>query len=227
MVPSGSPSFGRVLRRHRRTLAASAAGLAVLALGLALQPAPLPTAEVVVAARDLPAGHRLTAEDLALARVPLDVAPPGSSPDPVLVIDHVLAAPVARGEPLAPIRLMGPAGSSWKAPAGTSPLPVRFTDAGAASLLSAGQRIDVLAAATGGADALEPGMSTGDGWARMVAEDVLVLAVTGVDPSGGSSLLDPAQVGQADTPLVVLAVTRPQALAIAGAQTGSHLSFTL
>jgi hypothetical protein len=51
--------------------------------------------------------------------------------------------------------------------------------------------------------------------------------VTGADPNRGASLLDPGASGQADTPLVVLAVTRPQALAIAGAQTGSHLSFTL
>jgi len=215
------------MRRHRRTLAASAAGIAVLALGLALQPASLPTAEVVVAARDLSTGHRLTADDLALARVPLDVAPPGSSPDPVLVIDHVLAAPVAGGEPLAPIRLLGPAGSGWRPPAGTSSLPVRFSDAGAARLLSAGQRIDVLAAATAGPDGMELGPSAGHGWAQMVAEDVLVLAVTGADPNRGASLLDPGASGQADTPLVVLAVTRPQALAIAGAQTGSHLSFTL
>jgi Flp pilus assembly protein CpaB len=216
-----------MVRRHRRMLAALAAGLAVLSLGLALQPAPLPTAEVVVATRDLPTGHRLTAEDLTRAQVPLDVSPPGTSADPGLVIDRVLAAPVARGEAIAPIRLVEPAMGGWRTPAGTSPLPVRFSDAGAAELLRSGQRIDVLAAATGGADALEPGSSTGQGWARMVAEDVLVLAVTGLDPSQGAGLLDAGPAGQPAAPLVVLAVTRPQALAIAGAQTGEHLSFTL
>jgi Flp pilus assembly protein CpaB len=112
-------------------------------------------------------------------------------------------------------------------PTGTSALPVRFSDAGAAGLLSAGQRIDVLAATAAGADPMDQEPASGHPWARTVAEDVLVLAVTGPDPDQGSGLLDPGAAAQSASPLVVLAVTSPQAQAIAGAQAGSHLSFTL
>jgi hypothetical protein len=90
--------------------------------------------------------------------------------------------------------------------------PVRLVDPGIAPLLHAGATVDVLAAPespTGSADATRSP-------ARVVASGVRVLAVTAPaasEPSLGT--------------LVVLAVSRADAQALAGAEAGGRLSVTL
>jgi len=208
---------GRLARRHRRTLAACAAGASVLCLGLALRPAAPAVADVVVAARPLPTGHRLAAEDLTRAAVPLGGLPAGTTTDPADLLDRVLAAPLGAGEAVAESRLVVPDG--WAAPPGSVPIPVRFGDAGASRLLTAGQRVDVLAA-----DPSADGVDAGDASvARVVAEAVVVLAVVPAEGDGSALVGDAAGT----SPLVVLAATRAQALTLAAAQAGDRLSFTL
>ena len=93
-----------------------------------------------------------------------------------------------------------------------------FSDPGAGRMLAAGLRVDVLAA-TG--PALEaPGADAAP--ASLIAEDVLVLAVLGTEDEGTAA---PLLADAPDAPLVVLAASRAQALAIAGAQADGHLSF--
>jgi hypothetical protein len=90
--------------------------------------------------------------------------------------------------------------------------PIRLVDPGVAPLLRAGVNVDVLAApdsADGSADASQ-------GLARVVAQGVRVLAVSA--PTASES-----NVGT----LVVLAVSRADAQALAGAETGGRLSVTL
>jgi Flp pilus assembly protein CpaB len=206
------PRSRRWVRRNRRALAAGAAGLSVLALGTTLRPDPPTTRPLAVASRDLATGHRLSIDDLRLADVPDQLAPPGGL-RPEELSGRVLAAPVSRGEPIAAQRLLAPA--AWTAPAGTVPLPVRFADAGVTGLLSAGQRVDVLAAP-------DREVTGAQQEARVVAAGALVLAVA---DSAGSDL---ALGGTADdAPVVVLAVTRPQALTLVGAQAGGRLWFAL
>lgn len=216
MPASRRPGAAGLARRHRRSLAGTSVAVAVLAMGLAMRE-PAVSEPVLVAATDLPIGHRLVESDLAVAHVPHAGQPPGTTRDPSPLLGRVLAAPVSRGEAFSATRLIGP--RAWATPPGTTPLPVRFADAGAARLLWAGQRIDVLAAAAADVD----GLGFPPAAARVVAGQVLVLSVI---TDGGS--VDEAtawSTGSATAPLVVLATTRSDALAIAGAQAGGSLWF--
>jgi len=210
---------GRLLRRHRRALAGVAAAASIAALGMALQPPAPATRGVVVAATDLPAGRSLVAGDLAVAQVPAGVLPAGTSNDPDDYLGRALAAPMARGEAMAGHRLTGL--PPWSVPPGTTPIPVRFADAGAAALLSAGQHVDVVAASGPGLEGSTPFAS-----AELVAQDVLVLAVITAD-QGSGGILDGSATIEEQTPLVVLAADRGAGLAIAGAQGRASLGYLM
>jgi Flp pilus assembly protein CpaB len=160
------------LRRRRRLIAAALAAVAVLGALRTLAPPPPATVEVLVAARDLPSGALLAADDLMERAYPAELAPTGAA---TAAAGRVLAAPVARGEVVTDVRLVGP--GLARAQAGQTIVPVRLPDAGMAALLRAGDEVDLLAT--------DPG--TGD--ATLVAQDVTVLATpTGVPegPAGGS-----------------------------------------
>lgn len=174
---------------------------------------------MVVAAGDLPAGQPLQPEDLAVARVPAGVLPAGTSAEPSELVGRVLAAPVARGEVVAAHRVTTL--PQWSVPPGTMPTPVRFADAGAAGLLSAGQRVDVVAASGPGLEGAAP-----FAMAELVAQDILILAVITGEP-GSEGLLGGSTTSDEQTPLVLLAADRTAALAIAGAQGRASLSFLL
>jgi Flp pilus assembly protein CpaB len=186
---------------------------------MALQPPAPTTLGVVVAAADLPAGRTLVGEDLRVAPVPRGVLPVGVSTDPAAFIGRILAAPMARGEALAGHRLTDL--PDWSVPAGTMPLPVRFADAGAAALLGAGQRVDVVAASGPGSEESTPFAS-----AELVAQDVLVLAVITPD-AGAGGLLGSSTPSADQAPLVMLAADRGTALAIAGAQGRASLGYLM
>ncbi len=217
----GSARVGtaRLVRRHRRLLSAVAAAASIATLGVALQPPEVGTLGVVVAATDLPAGRALGPDDLTVAQVPSGVLPAQTTGDPSDFVGRVLAAPVARGEAMAAHRLTNlPA---WSVPAGTMPMPVRFADAGAAALLAAGQHVDVVAASGPGLDGAVQFTS-----AEMVAQDVLVLAVITAGSGSEGFLSGPTSTDER-SPLVVLAADRAAALAIAGAQARSNLSYLM
>ena len=174
---------------------------------------------MVVAAGDLRAGRPLEPQDLAVARVPSGVLPVGTRAEPSGLIGRVLAAPVARGEVVAEHRLTDL--PPWSVPPGTLPVPVRFADAGAAALLSPGQRLDVVAASGPSIEGAAPFAT-----AELVAQDILILAVmTGEDGSDG--LLGTSTMTDEATPLVLLAADQGTALAIAGAQSRASLSFLM
>ncbi len=87
-------------------LALVAAGGTYLAAGSAQVAAPPPEdkVDVVVAVRDLQARQVIGASDVTIARYPAAVAPPTAAKDPKDVVGRILVAPVARNEPLTPIR---------------------------------------------------------------------------------------------------------------------------
>ncbi len=175
----------------------------------------------MVAAADLPAGSTLEPADLAVAQVPAGVLPAGTGAEPGAFLGQVLAAPMARGEPLSGHRLTSL--PQWALPAGTFPMPLRFADAGATALLAAGQRVDILAAAGPGLEGGEPFAS-----AEIVASDVLVLGVLADEQSDSDSgVLGGPGTSGGSTPLVVLAADRGAALSIAGAQGRASLSFLM
>ena len=184
--------------RRRRSLAALCAVGAVLAGLRAVAPPPPATVDVVVAARDLPAGTVLEAADLEHARLPPDAAPDALATSPE---GAALAAPLRRGEPVTDVRLVGPDLTA------TDPdrvaLPVRVSDADQVALLTAGDRIDLLAT--------DPQART----TSTIAQDAVVLAVPGVPATGSGGLTgrivvvgtDPAEVEDVTSAAVVAFVT--------------------
>ncbi len=186
-------------RRRRRLIAAALAAGAVVAGVRAIAPPPPDTVDVLVAARDLPSGTLLDDNDLVARTYPAELAPPDAS---AAATGRVLAAPMGRGEVLTDVRVVGPALAA--AAVGETVLPVRLPDPGMATLLRAGDRIDLVAT------------DPGTGETTVVARDVTVLATpTGV-PDG------PA--GGAGGALVVLSASSAGATAITSAALSQYLT---
>ena len=117
---------------------------------------------MTVAARDLPAGHVLTAADMTTARVPLASVPDQSVGAPAALIGERLALPIGQRELITMTRvldrsLLNALGNSLSA------IPIGIDDAGAA-IVEAGSVIDVYA-------------PTDAGTSLLVATEVRVLTV--------------------------------------------------
>jgi pilus assembly protein CpaB len=158
-----------------------------------------PEVEVVVAARELAAGRRLTEADLALRRVPARYAPPGDGLGSAALLGERLAVPVPAGGQVTPFQLE------------TDRLP-------ATAELERGERaVDVVAAAA--PDAVVPGARVdvvvtrehgeGRGAAELALEDVAVLAAR---PALA------AEENQAPRVAATVRVTLRQAVYLAAAQ---------
>jgi Flp pilus assembly protein CpaB len=132
----------RVLR-HRGTLAATLAAVSVyLVLHTHTLPPP-PTHPGWVAARDLPSGSVLRADDLVRREYAAGTAPERIVTDPGRIAGRVLGIPVGAGMPVRRDSLIG---SRWLARyPGLSAVPVRITDAAVTSLLTVGSRVDLVA----------------------------------------------------------------------------------
>jgi len=212
--------FSRPRSPARLLRQAAAAALACLALVLALRspptaaggPPPAHTVPVVVATADLPAGTVLRADLLAVAQLPADTAPAGAVEEAGGLTGQVLAAPVRAGETVTDVRLVGP-GLWSQVPDGQVAAPVRLADLAVATLLRAGDRVDVLAT-TGGDGALAGGGASVD----VVAEGALVLTA----PTAGAQETAPDGNG-----LLVLAVAPDTARRLAAAGAGGTLTVTL
>jgi pilus assembly protein CpaB len=211
------------LRRSRVGLhRALAAGLvaAASAVGLrALAPTPAIGVPVLVAARDLPAGHRLTGSDLRVARWAPGSAPDGAQAQASALLGRISAGPLRRGSALTDADLLGP-GILAGQPAGLVAVPVRLADPAAALLAHRGDQVDVLAATSfttvvsRAVVLVEPfvpsesGSSTGSG---------LLAAGAG----GDSGAIDPGGA------LLVLGVTASDAQRLARAQAAGALSIAV
>lgn len=131
-----------VLRRRRLLAVLCVAGAAAAGLRATAPPAP-PSAEVLVSARDLPAGAELRTDDLTVVELDPDTAPQGVLTEVDEAAGAILAAPLRAGEPLTDVRLVGP-GLAATAP-GTVAVPVRLSDAAQVDLLRVGDEVDLLA----------------------------------------------------------------------------------
>jgi Flp pilus assembly protein CpaB len=185
--------------RHRRLLAALLTGVAVLAGVRAVAAPPEATVPVVVAARDLPAGSTVSADDLALIEFRPGSEPAGLVTDPT---GRLVTSPVRRGEPLTDVRLLGP--SLTEGRPGMVATPVRLPDAATAALLHTGDLVDVLAADPQG------------GPTDLVATSALVLAVPALD--------DQALADALPGRLVVLGLDERDVPAVAGASVTHFLT---
>ncbi|GLX02178.1 SAF domain-containing protein [Microtetraspora sp. NBRC 16547] len=191
-------ALSRPLARHRRLIAALLAAASVACALLAVrQP---PGVAVLAAARDLPGG-RVSAPDVTVVRLPPDAVPDGAFNEKASIVGRVLSGPVRRGELLTDVRLLG-RGFLSALGSGLVATPVRIADADAATLLSPGDVVDVLAAFRQEA-----------AQAITVAREVTVVT----RPATGS----------VEGALLVLATTSEQAIALARAQSSSRLSVTV
>ncbi|MBB5786397.1 SAF domain-containing protein [Jiangella mangrovi] len=190
---------------HRRLLAGGLAAAAVAFAIEAASPAPPDTVDVVVAAHDLPGGTVLSAADLATVGLPASAVPAGVV-DAASAPGALLAAPVRAGEPITDRRILGPGLlDGWDAAGDVVAAPVRVADAGAATYLRPGDRIDLLATSLDGVASTS-----------VVAADVPVLAL----PSAAGSTL-------AEGALVLVAASPAQAADLAAAAVAARLSFTV
>ena len=105
-----------------------------------VQPPPPATEDVLVAARDLPAGAVLEPDDVRTAAYAAGTAPDGLVADPV---GRALTGPVRRGEPVTATRVVEP-GMLGQHPDLVA-VPVRIPDATTVALLRVGDRVDLVA----------------------------------------------------------------------------------
>lgn len=205
----------RVLRRNRRPIAAAFAGAAMLVAIQAVRPPSQPTVPVVVARHLIPAGTLLEAGDLMVAQADAQMVPDGAQPETAALLGSVTAVTIPAREPLTQARLLGrQLGLDPQRPA-NRPMPVRIADPEAASLLNPGNRVDLIAAHSGGDP---PDADSTGGAARLVAADVLILSRV------GSSDRDNAAVAGS---LVLVSVTPEEAINLAAAQASGRLTFTV
>ena len=154
---------------------------------------------VLVAAHDLPAGARLTDDDLTTAEFR-----PGTEPSGL--VEHpgglTLATSLRRGEPVTDPRVLGPALTDGHP--GMVATPVRLPDTAMASLLRVGDRVDVLAADPQGGPTVE------------LAEAALVLALP--------RPVDDAVTDSLPGRLVVLGLRTAEVSDVAGASVTHYLT---
>jgi Flp pilus assembly protein CpaB len=186
-------------RNRRLAMALLAAAALVLTISAVRGTGPA-TAQVWVAAHDLPGGEPLQRDDLSLATFPRGAIPDGSLSAKTRPVGVMLAAPVRRGEPLTDVRVLSP----FLLAAATSPhavaVPVRITDGPAAlALVRAGERVTVMAAG-------DPGLG-GTARVRTVVTAVRVLAVPDHTTDAGSGLVIVAASPRQATRLAAIPVT--------------------
>lgn len=195
----------RTVLRRRRSLAALLACVAVGAALTATRSPDLASVPVLVAARDLPPGATLAPSDLVLVDFRPGTPPASALDDADDLAGRVLAAPVTAGEPITPVRLVGP--DLAEADPGRTAVPVRLPDAGLVSLLEVGDRLDLLA------------VDPEDGDLTTLAHDVPVLALPTREP--GSSTLA-AQPGS----LLVVGLTPQEVAPVTTAALVTFVTYT-
>lgn len=201
----------RLLWRWRHLLLVAAVLCAGWVVVSELRPPPPVTVEVVVLARDVPAGTELTGADVRLAALPRDLVAPGMLRAPGEAVGEQVAVGLPAGFPVAAEVLVGP-GLASGVPPGQVVVPVRLADAAVARTLRPGDRVDLLAATADSAASA--------GGAQVVASAALVVAL---DESEGGGLLG----GQETAALVFVAVPRETAPEVVGAGAWAPLRVVL
>jgi pilus assembly protein CpaB len=142
-------SLRRRLPRIGRTPRLLAAGLCLLlaltsALGARRDAGPAPrSVPVVVAAHDLPAGHRLGRGDLRVAHWPPALRPSGGAAGARAFIGLRTAGPIRAREPLTSSRVVG-TGLTLRLGSGSVAAAVALDDPHTADLVRPGDRVDLL-----------------------------------------------------------------------------------
>jgi pilus assembly protein CpaB len=163
-----------------------------------------PLVDVVVARAPLRAGHRITADRLAVRRVPARFAPRGTFSTPAEAVGLRPAAPVPAGADLGPA-LIADTGGRVGAPVRRGERIVEVVGVGSPQLVVPGSRVDVVVTrAPGGGE---------DGHTSLALQDVAVVATA---PAPEATAAQAGRVG----PRVIasLRVTLRQAVYLTAAQ---------
>jgi pilus assembly protein CpaB len=164
--------------------------------GAVAMPAPeeaLETRPVVVAARDLEPGAKLTAEALGLREYLLESIPATAYGAPEEVVGRVLAVKVASGEPVLETRLAPPeitvGGIQGRITQGKRAMAVRGNEVlGISGFVHPGDRVDVLVTLNKDPDGRDPAT-------KLVLESLPVLATgTVLEPKGDGTGTSPVDV---------------------------------
>lgn len=181
--------FLRFTLRHRRLLAATAAGLAVYFALSALTAEPQGRS-VVVAGRDLNSGARLSETDVRETSMPHNAVPDGAAGKPRDVVGRMTSGALRRGEVLTDRRTVRAGPLDGFGPDRVLTV-VRVTDPSVLTLLRPGDRVDVVAVS--GDDSPK---------ASRIARSAIVVTV----PRQRSAFSEGAPVGLAVTHRVALAL---------------------
>ncbi|MCC9069298.1 RcpC/CpaB family pilus assembly protein [Arthrobacter cryoconiti] len=208
----------RWVLRRRRLLAAfllcAAAAIAVQQL----TPAEPATTTILIAARDLPAGHTLTRTDLVEAKVsPVMVPDEALRPDDQQASPWAgsqVSGPVRRGEVVTDAALLGK-GLLVGAPPGSQAVPVRLADPSTVQLLHQGQLVNIVLTSSQGID--------GPTSNEVLASSVPVLWTSAFAASSGGLL---PSTHDSDG-LVVIAATASQSALLAGASVRGKIFLVL
>ncbi|HEV8469260.1 MAG TPA: Flp pilus assembly protein CpaB [Candidatus Limnocylindria bacterium] len=161
-------------------------------------PAPIPTTQVVVAARDIPSKTQITPADVKLVKMNTEAVPSTALQSSEQVVGRITLVSIAAGEPILPSRLAGPNGAAFVvipaealgangAPNPGSPnyraMSITVADAQAAGgAIQAGDIVDVLYTLNFSPDKYlvnpQPQRNSTDVSARIVLERVPILART-------------------------------------------------
>ena len=178
----------RFVRTRRRLFAAVLAALAVWAGLAALRPPEPTTASVLVTSRPVSGGSTVSADDVQVRQLPVQMLPADYFDAPEQVVGRPVTVPLPAGAIVLPSSVVSR--ESLAAP-GMAVLPVTLS-AAATALVVVGDRLDLIAL---------------DEDSGPVASAARVLAV--LDPDDGGGSLSPAR----SSGLVVLVELRPDALA--------------
>jgi pilus assembly protein CpaB len=151
---------------------------------------------VAVAARNIPVGVKLAADDLKMVALPSAAIPPGAFSGTSQILGRGAILPINKGEFILPSKLAAVnagAGLPSMIPPGMRAVSVRVNDVvSVAGFVQPGTHVDVLATGTQG--------SNGESQTITVLEDVAVIAV-------GGSLLERLASGEASAPVITLLVS--------------------
>ncbi len=185
------PTLRRSLHWHRRSIAAVATFVAVLAAITALQPDRPPQRSVVVAARAIAAGTTLSAADVSVAIIPESLAPPDAAASFDDVVGRAVNAPVSERSVLTASTI---ASGQVLARPGFVVAALPLTNDALLELLRPGSVIDILA----------PQREAGG----VLASGVRVVAAPG-KPEGGLGFAAASRVALVEvTPAVALELAR-------------------
>ena len=203
-----------IIFRHGTTIRVIAAAF-LLVVGVASwlgsEPATA-TKPVAVAARDIPSGTSLTAADVTVGQDSLGL----DSAEPEMLIGEIVRGPIAEGEPITPSRLTP--GRSLTVKPGRMVFPLPLPDDGMASMLVAGDVVDVVVASERLAGLASEGTEQKSVWTAAAGVEVLTVTVPDSD-----EVLTP---GNSDS-AVLLDVTSEQAGELAAIRRSDRVSLTL